>query len=250
MHSGKENPRHQQSTPSRDARSQIDVKTASRSPGKTFSDSLSNSNGESQMKQSSINSAIKAVKATLAACTVALPLTVTNAAYANTVCTPVVVSGLTLTNVERIGTTGFKFKVRSALKNSNRTVAYAGNKQSRYTVSVSDADGRRLATTDPFDLGFSLQPNRSLLITSKQSITAMRDPGNLAQTLVTVRSLVFNAQCPSGKNTWVANYTFDLAPALNGKQPRRISARMSGYSEASRPRPRPRPGQGAPRPRS
>lgn len=178
------------------------------------------------------------------------------AAYAAE-CSPLQVSRFDIFDATKIqpgGTgpiTGVQFRVKTTLRNTNRTRAHSGHPNDQAVLRV--LVDRHRDSLGNMDMGVQKYPSGlragGHMTFNSRWITVMRNPNNLPKFTADIEAWVHNAGCEKGKNFSHTLFEYDLNPILQGRQPRRLSARVTGYSEAARPRPQ-KTGSGAPRPRS
>lgn len=206
------------------------------------------------MKLPNQSRAVTTVKRLAMASAVVLPLSglLSGMAYAAE-CSPLQPNRVNIVDLQKVmqGSTvaGVSFRVQTNLRNTNRYRTHAFNDEDRTTQRVSVARHSQQPPIQSILLrqNSNVSPNANVRHESDR-VTVMRNPGNLLEFSATIYSHTYNAECPPGKQISKSTFKFDLNPALNSRPAKRVSARISGYSEQHSPRPR--PGNGAPRPRT
>jgi hypothetical protein len=172
-------------------------------------------------------------------------------------CAPLQVSGFQIVSPKKIlqgnRPVGVEFYVRTTIKNTNANLHVSFHRNTMASLSAqkfyAKPGERNSVSLGTHNFSTHLRPGYSRAFISEK-VTVMRDPNKLTELFVATKGTVYNAQCPPDRRVSTSDFKFDLLPVLVGGQARRVSGRIRGYSEKSRPRPRAQSGSGVPRPRS
>lgn len=138
------------------------------------------------------------------------------------------------------------FRVSATVKNTNPREVYLGNKDTQVSVMASDRDRKRLLAENHI-MRTHIAPGGSQRIISDLIILRRKD--NRTPLTANLQGVTVNFHCKNQEQVKLvsrSDFKYDLTPALTGGKARRLSGRIRGGSEGTRP---PR-GRGAPTPRN
>lgn len=147
---------------------------------------------------------------------------------------------------------GVSFRILATVKNTNPSRSYRPHRDNAASLQVISTGKVEYQSPrhNSVPMNRTLRGNETRVVSSARIKTYKKLGQHNLQ--VTLQGLVTNFQCKSTYRAFIGiNYSkYDLTPVIQDRTARRLSARITGPSEATRPRPRPASGTGAPRPRT
>lgn len=166
-------------------------------------------------------------------------------------CSPLQVSSLRPIEVAPIfeggsNRVGVAFKIAATVRNTNRKRVYSAHPKTFFNMFASDSTGKAHGSNQ-FNLDTHIAPGGSQAFTGVQRVALRRPDDRAAPFVATLQAYVFNKHCKDPKKQLSqSTFVYDLMPVLLARgEVKRLSGRIKGGSEATRPR----PGTGAPAPR-
>ncbi len=165
-------------------------------------------------------------------------------------CSPLQVSNMRLTGVRRIiegeNPVGVTFHIIATVRNTNREKLYRAHEDTFFNMFARDNTGQAHGS-QAFNLDVHMPPGGTRTFATDRSILLRRPQDRTKPFHAQLEAHLFNRQCQTqSKQYSTSTFVYDLMPVyLDQGEAKRLSARITGGSEAKRPR----AGRGAPAPR-